>query len=85
MLDSRKRWRPATLLLLLALAGCQHLTPIFGTRRDPGAEASAEIVAEVCRTFAPIRAHRTDTAETLRQVAAHNRAWDALCKPEPAT
>ena len=75
----------STLVLLatLLLAGCTILTPIFGTRPDPAQRASDAIIAHTCQTFQPIRASRSDTEETLDQVAAHNRAWDALCKVDP--
>lgn len=32
-----------------------------------------------CLSFNIIRPSRSDTAETLRQVAEHNAAWRAVC------
>ncbi|MBA2125044.1 hypothetical protein DLM45_02230 [Hyphomicrobium methylovorum] len=33
-----------------------------------------------CKSFAPIHWSRQDTAQTQREVVAHNRAWDSICK-----
>lgn len=33
-----------------------------------------------CSAFEPIRYSRTDTPETVKEIRAHNAAWDALCK-----
>ena len=81
MHDFRKPLLLASLLLATFLAACQTLTPSFGTNQPPTeVEQSAdEIIAEVCKTFQPIRYSRTDTPDTIDQVQAHNRAWVQLC------
>lgn len=33
-----------------------------------------------CKSFRPISASVKDTTSTKRQVVAHNRAFDAICK-----
>lgn len=42
--------------------------------------ARRAVVDTACQAFEPIRYSRDDTAETIKQVRAHNAAWDALCK-----
>jgi hypothetical protein len=64
-----KRLAPLAALLLTA---CQATIPTSGIEM--------RIVDTSCAAFEPIRASRTDTDETRRQVKAHNAAWDALCK-----
>jgi hypothetical protein len=64
-----KRLAPLAALLLTA---CQGTTPTSGIE--------TRIVDTSCAAFEPIRASRTDTEDTRRQVKAHNAAWDALCK-----
>jgi hypothetical protein len=63
--------RKAWLLAALLLAACQT-TPTSGIKTS--------VVDTSCAVFEPIRASRSDTAETRDQVKAHNAAWDAICK-----
>jgi len=69
----------ASLLLITFLAACQTTTPSFGTSPPQVEQSANEIIAEVCKTFQPIRYSRTDTPDTIDQVQAHNRAWIELC------
>jgi hypothetical protein len=64
--------RLAPLAAVLAMAGCQATIPTSGIE--------TRVVDTSCAAFEPIRASRTDTEETRRQVKAHNAAWDAICK-----
>lgn len=45
-----------------------------------GCASTATITDSSCRSFKPIRASVKDTTETKRQVVAHNRVYDALCR-----
>ncbi len=50
---------------LIVAVGCQTTTtPTFGTE---------------CSTFKPISYSRLDTAETRKQVEAHNAVYKAIC------
>lgn len=42
--------------------------------------AQQAVIDTACQAFEPIRYSRQDTPETIKQVRAHNAAWDALCK-----
>jgi hypothetical protein len=60
------------LAVLPLLAACQTTIPTSGIETS--------IVDTSCAVFEPIRASRSDTEETRKQVKAHNAAWDAICK-----
>ncbi len=62
---SRKPMPLAALSIMSLLTGCA--TDIAGT--DSG-----------CRSFKPITWSKLDTTQTKREVVAHNRAYDAICK-----
>lgn len=40
--------------------------------------------ARFCRVAAPITWSTADTADTKRQVKAHNARWTALCRSTPS-
>jgi hypothetical protein len=61
---------------------CVFDLQLFGVGKGILCEQPARqvVIDTACQAFEPIRYSRNDTAETVRQVRAHNAAWDALCK-----
>lgn len=59
----------------IALAACL-LLPACTTTTVSGVTNTA------CTTFHPITWSSNDTDMTIRQVKAHNAAWDAICKKQ---
>lgn len=59
---------------MLMATGCRTMTVT--------AAIDAAVAEAVCASFRPIGWSRDDTAETIRQVRAHNAAWDANCRPQ---
>lgn len=45
-----------------------------------GCTTHTVVTDTACTAFQPITYSIQDTAETVGQIRAHNRAWDALCK-----
>jgi hypothetical protein len=62
----------------MTIAGCAAKTE----RRIPtgGIEEGGELQDWACIAFRPISWSGRDTPETVRQIAAHNAAWDAACR-----
>ncbi len=54
------------------LAGCATL----------GSGTSTRYVDTSCEAFVPITYSSRDTAETVAEVRAHNRAFDAICSKD---
>lgn len=63
----------ALMLTSLPMAGCTTL----------GNGTSTRYVDTSCEAFRPITYSGRDTTETVAEVRAHNRAYDAIC-PEAA-
>lgn len=61
----RKLRKLAVLSMTFPLAACGTVT----AATDSG-----------CKSFRPIRWSKADTTQTQREVVAHNRAFDAICK-----
>jgi hypothetical protein len=63
---------------------CVFDLQLFGVGKGILCEQPARqvVVDTACQAFEPIRYSRDDTAETVKQVRAHNAAWNALCKDE---
>ena len=77
-MPSPKRKRLALLLsVTLPLAACESLTATGGTDLPP----EVDPVKVACEAFGPISWSYRDTDETIREVKAHNAAWEALCQP----
>lgn len=62
----------ATTLISLPLAGCVTL----------GSGTSTRYLDTSCEAFKAITYSSRDTPETVSEVRAHNRAYDALCPQE---
>lgn len=66
----------STLAATLLLVSCA--TPKSSEPRT--ATPATDVRSDACKVFAPIiYSRKSDTAETITQVQAHNDAWDALC------
>lgn len=66
----------STLAGTLLLVSCASPRP----SASPTAIPATDVRSEACAVFAPIiYSRKSDTAETITQVQAHNDAWDALC------
>lgn len=76
------RYRPLPMLgLALMLMSCATRPASAPPTPTPATEAKPAACAE----FKPIIFSRQhDTEETIKQVKAHNAAWDALCGDAPA-
>lgn len=79
MPKSPKRYRramPLIVLPLLILTACGPQTQTLGIKT----QIVAAPPADACKVFKLIVFSRLhDTAETIRQVKAHNARWESLC------
>lgn len=80
----------ALIMITIPIAGieaaesrvCVFDLQVFGVGKGILCEQRAPqpvVIDTVCQVVEPIRYSRNDTTETIRQVRAHNAAWDALC------
>jgi len=76
MMRYEKRMRLALLLSAIPL-----LTACAVTTATGGADLPPEVdpVRVACEAFRPISWADADTDATIREVKAHNAAWDAIC------
>lgn len=65
---------------------CLLLIGLLGASAGIGCTTTSgtSVIDTSCRAFKAIKASRTDTEETVRQIVEHNRRWRALCGKEPA-
>ncbi len=70
--------RAIALTASMAMTGCAEKT-VSGIPTG-GIEEGGEISDWACLAFRPISWSGRDTPETVRQIAAHNAAWDATCR-----
>jgi hypothetical protein len=56
--------KTAAILLVFPLCGCSTMQTVDGS----------------CKVFRPISNSTKDTAQTRREVIAHNRVYGAICK-----
>lgn len=70
--------RAIGLTLSMAMTGCAAKA-VSGIPTG-GIEEGREMQDWACLAFRPIGWSGRDTPETVRQIAAHNAAWDAACR-----
>jgi len=68
-MPTSRKLRPLSLLLILCvMSGCA------------GALTGTEVVGDYCRIAKPISYDsKTDTAETVKEIEAHNSKWACVC------
>jgi len=71
-----RKLRPLGLMLML-------LTPMAGCTTMMGFSVPTNFIDTSCQAFKPIHWSKSDTAQTIKEVKAHNAAFKAICPLEP--
>jgi hypothetical protein len=55
------------------------ISAISGTLMLATCSADRVVISDYCQSYSVIKPSRTDTADTLRQIARENAKWRAVC------